>query len=54
VYTDADIRKRGYQNRLETCVVHAVNDEYLVLELFSTVGNPLNTPPVYYERKFKI
>ena len=31
-YTDAEERKRGEQTGLETLVVHAVNDEYLVVE----------------------
>ena len=30
--TDAETRKRGEQTGLDTLVVHAVNDEYLVLE----------------------
>ena len=29
-YTDAEERKRGEQTGLETLVVHAVNDEYLM------------------------
>ena len=29
--TDAEARKRGEQTGLETLVVHAVNDEYLVV-----------------------
>ena len=29
-YTDAEERKRGEQTGLDTLVVHAVNDEYLV------------------------
>ena len=29
--TDADERKRGERTGLDTLVVHAVNDEYLVL-----------------------
>ena len=28
--TDAEVRKRGEQTGLDTLVVHAVNDEYLV------------------------
>ena len=31
-YTDAEERKRGEQTGLETLVVHAVNDEHLVVE----------------------
>ena len=30
-YTDAEERKRGEQTGLETLVVHAVNDEYLMV-----------------------
>ena len=30
--TDAEVRKRGEQTGLDTLVVHAVNDEYLVVE----------------------
>ena len=30
--TDAEARKRGEQTGLDTLVVHAVNDEYLVSE----------------------
>ena len=30
-HTDAEERKRGEQTGLETLVVHAVNDEYLVV-----------------------
>ena len=30
--TDAETRKRGEQTGLDTLVVHAVNDEYLVVE----------------------
>ena len=29
--TDAEVRKRGEQTGLDTLVVHAVNDEYLVV-----------------------
>ena len=29
--TDAEMRKRGEQTGLDTLVVHAVNDEHLVL-----------------------
>ena len=32
VVTDAKERKRGYPTGLDTLVVHAVNDEYLVSE----------------------
>ena len=30
--TDAEVRKRGERTGLDTLVVHAVNDEYLVVE----------------------
>ena len=30
--TDAEVRKRGEQTGLDTLVVHAVNDEYLMVE----------------------
>ena len=30
--TDAEGRKRGEQTGLDTLVVHAVNDEYLMME----------------------
>ena len=29
--TDAEVRKRGERTGLDTLVVHAVNDEYLML-----------------------
>ena len=29
---DAEVRKRGERTGLDTLVVHAVNDEYLVVE----------------------
>ena len=31
--TDTEVRKRGEQTGLETLVVHAVNDEHLVVEV---------------------
>ena len=34
-YIDAEIRKRGEQTGLDTLVVHAVNDGYLVLEVLT-------------------
>ncbi len=52
--TDAKARKRGEQTGLDTLVVHAVNDEYLVLEDFNPFGagvNALSTPPGDYGRK---
>jgi hypothetical protein len=33
--TDAEMRKRGEQTGLDTLVVHAVNDGYLVLEVLT-------------------
>ena len=33
--TDTEIRKRGEQTGLDTLVVHAVNDEHLVLEVLT-------------------
>ena len=32
---DAEVRKRGEQTGLDTLVVHAVNDGYLVLEVLT-------------------
>jgi hypothetical protein len=52
--TDAEVRKRGERKGLDTPVVHAVNDEYLVLEEFNPFGagvNALSTPPGDYGRK---
>ena len=44
--TDVEGRKRGEQTGLDTLVVHAVNDEYSALEIFSSaLANALNTPP---------
>ena len=54
--TDAEVRKRGEQTGLDTLVVHAVNDEYLVLEdfdPFSAVANAISTPPGDYDRKIE-
>ena len=33
--TDAEVRKHGEQTGLDTLVVHAVNDGYLVLEVLT-------------------
>lgn len=54
--TDTERRKLGEQNRLETCVVLAVNDDN---QIFLTirrrvVANALNYPPKDYDRKIKI
>ena len=35
--SDAEARKRGEQTGLDTLVVHALNDEYLVLDLNDSV-----------------
>ena len=54
--TDAEGRKRGEQTGLDTLVVHAVNDEYLVLEdfdPFGAVANAISTPPGDYDRKIE-
>ncbi len=50
--TDAEARKRGEQTGLDTLVVHALNDVYLVLGVsLSAEGNPLSIPPGEYDRK---
>ena len=54
--TDTEGRKRGERTGLDTLVVHAVNDEYLVLEdfdPFSAVANAISTPPGDYDRKIE-
>ena len=33
--TDAQVRKRGDQTGLDTLVVHAINDGYLLLEVLT-------------------
>ena len=52
---DAKTRKRGERTGLDTLVVHAVNDECLLLEksFFSSAANALSTPPGEYGRKVK-
>ncbi len=53
---DADTRKRGEQTGLDTLVVHAVNDDHLMLALLcgvSVVANALSDPPGDYGRKTK-
>jgi hypothetical protein len=53
---DADTRKRGEQTGLDTLVVHAVNDDHLMLVLLSgisVVANALSDPPGKYGRKTK-
>ncbi len=52
--TDTKARKRGERTGLDTLVVHAVNDEYLVLVDFNPISagvNALSTPPGDYGRK---
>ena len=34
IISDAEIRKHGEQTGLDTLVVHAINDGYLVFEVF--------------------
>jgi hypothetical protein len=54
--TDAETRKRGEQTGLDTLVVHAVNDEHLVLWVIdprSAEANALSAPPGDYGRKTK-
>ena len=53
--TDAEVRKRGEQTGLDTPVVHAVNDECLLLGCLhlGDVANALSTPPGEYGRKTK-
>lgn len=52
--SDTELRKRGEQIRLDTLVVHAVNDEYYSLEKkFREVAKALNILPREYGRKVK-
>ena len=51
--TDAQSRKRGEQIGLDILVVHAVNDENLMQEIFCVEANALSSPPGYYVRKNK-
>ena len=54
--TDAKARKRGEQTGLDTLVVHAVNDDHLMLVPLSgvsIVANALSDPPGNYDRKIK-
>ena len=50
---DAEVRKRGEQTGLDTLVVHALNDAYLVwaIHLVRAGANALNMPPGEYSRK---
>ena len=51
--TDAEERKLGEQTGLDTLVVHALNDAYLVwaIHLVCAGANALNMPPGEYGRK---
>ena len=51
--TDTEARKRGEQTGLDTLVVHALNDAYLVwvIHLIRAGANALNVPPGEYSRK---
>ena len=54
IITDAEIRKREEQTGLDTLVVHAVTDEYWLLEIiFINLANALNIPPGDYNRKIE-
>lgn len=53
---DTETRKRGEQTGLDTLVVHAVNDDHLMLVPLcgiSVVANALSDPPGEYGRKTK-
>ena len=51
--TDAEARKLGEQTGLDTLVVHALNDAYLVWAVHSVRAgaNALSMPPGEYGRK---
>ena len=54
--TDTETRKRGDQTGLDTPVVLALNDEYLVSGVINALGavaNVLSIPPGEYGRKVK-
>ncbi len=53
--TDAEVRKRGEQTGLDTLVVHALNDVYLLLvpNGISSEANARSRPPGEYGRKIK-
>ena len=53
--TDAEARKRGEQTGLDTLVVHALNDAYLVwaIHLVCAGANAVSLPPGEYGRKAK-
>ena len=50
---DAEERKRGERTGLDTLVVHALNDAYLVpaIQLVGVGANALSMPPGEYGRK---
>ena len=53
-WTDAEARKPGEQTGLDTPVVLAVNDGYLVCGVMKSLragDNSLSTPPGEYDRK---
>ncbi len=53
---DVETRKRGEQTGLDTLVVHAVNDDHWMSDLFNKFGivaNALSDPPGEYGRKTK-
>ena len=52
---DTEARKLGEQTGLDTLVVHALNDAYLVwaIHLVCAGANALNVPPGEYGRKIK-
>ena len=51
--SDTKTRKRGEQTGLDTLVVHALNDAYLVwaIHLVCAGANALSMPPGEYGRK---
>ncbi len=51
--TDTEARKRGEQTGLDTLVVHALDDAYLVwvIQLIRAGANALSMPPGEYGRK---
>lgn len=51
--TDAEARKRGEQTGLDTLVVHAINDDNLLMGtlVFVDGANALSCPPGEYGRK---
>ncbi len=51
--TDTEARKRGEQTGLDTLVVHALNDAYLVwvIQLIRAGANALSMPPGEYGRE---